>query len=156
MCIRDRDALAPAEIPCEMNSFKTQQFRWAKGSAQTARKLLPIVLRAKIPFKVKLEAVFHLTNNFAYLFLMILAVLQLPNIGSISGVLSQAGKVRSGLTFGAPCKPSLASLSMIRRETSTPSRFITEAAETEMLGAAKISAADRPITAMPPRIPPVI
>jgi cellulose synthase/poly-beta-1,6-N-acetylglucosamine synthase-like glycosyltransferase len=74
------DALAPAEIPCEMNSFKTQQFRWAKGSAQTAKKLLPIVLRAKIPFKVKLEAVFHLTNNFAYLFLMVLAILQLPNM----------------------------------------------------------------------------
>jgi len=73
-------ALAPAEIPCEMNSFKTQQFRWAKGSAQTAKKLLPIVLRAKIPLKVKVEAVFHLTNNFAYLFLVVLAVLQLPNM----------------------------------------------------------------------------
>ena len=73
-------ALAPAEIPCEMNSFKTQQFRWAKGSAQTAKKLLPVVLRARIPFKVKLEAVFHLTNNFAYLFLVILACLQLPNM----------------------------------------------------------------------------
>ncbi|MCC6872871.1 MAG: glycosyltransferase family 2 protein [Sandaracinaceae bacterium] len=74
------DALAPAEIPCEMNSFKTQQFRWAKGSAQTAKKLLPIVLRAKIPLHVKIEALFHLTNNFAYLFLILLALLQLPNM----------------------------------------------------------------------------
>jgi hypothetical protein len=74
------DALAPAEVPCEMNSFKTQQFRWAKGSAQTAKKLLPIVLNAKIPLKVKIEAIFHLTNNFAYLFLVILACLQLPNM----------------------------------------------------------------------------
>ncbi|MGF1467726.1 MAG: hypothetical protein ACFCGT_16495 [Sandaracinaceae bacterium] len=74
------DALAPAEIPCEMNSFKTQQFRWAKGSAQTARKLLPMVLRADIPLKVKIEALFHLTNNFAYVFLILLAVLQLPNM----------------------------------------------------------------------------
>lgn len=74
------DALAPAEIPCEMNSFKTQQFRWAKGSAQTAKKLLPIVLRAKIPFHVKMEAIFHLTNNFAYMFIVILACLQLPNM----------------------------------------------------------------------------
>lgn len=73
-------ALAPAEIPCEMNSFKSQQFRWAKGSAQTAKKLLPIVLRAPIPWRVKLEAVFHLTNNFAYFFLVILACLQLPNM----------------------------------------------------------------------------
>jgi cellulose synthase/poly-beta-1,6-N-acetylglucosamine synthase-like glycosyltransferase len=74
------DALAPAEVPCEMNSFKTQQFRWAKGSAQTAKKLLPMVLRAKIPLKVKIECVFHLTNNFAYLFLVVLACLQLPNM----------------------------------------------------------------------------
>ncbi|MCB9593699.1 MAG: glycosyltransferase [Sandaracinaceae bacterium] len=74
------DALAPAEIPCEMNSFKTQQFRWAKGSAQTAKKLLPIVMRAKIPWHVKLEAIFHLTNNFAYVFLIVLALLQLPNM----------------------------------------------------------------------------
>jgi len=74
------DAIAPAEIPCEMNSFKSQQFRWAKGSAQTAKKLLPIVLRAKLPLHVKIEAVFHLTNNFAYLFLVILAMLQLPNM----------------------------------------------------------------------------
>jgi hypothetical protein len=73
-------ALAPAELPCEMNSFKTQQFRWAKGSAQTTRKLLWTVLKADIPLKVKIECVFHLTNNFAYLFLILLAALQLPNM----------------------------------------------------------------------------
>lgn len=73
-------AIAPAELPCEMNSFKTQQFRWAKGSAQTTRKLLWTVLKADIPFKVKLEVFFHLTNNFAYIFLVILAALQLPNM----------------------------------------------------------------------------
>ena len=38
--------VAPAEMPCEMNSFKGQQFRWAKGSAQTAKKLLAEVLQA--------------------------------------------------------------------------------------------------------------
>ena len=74
------DALAPAEIPCEMNSFKGQQFRWAKGSAQTTKKLFFTVLRAKIPLKVKIECLFHLTNNFAYLFLVVLAMLQLPNM----------------------------------------------------------------------------
>ena len=74
------DAVAPAELPCEMNAFKTQQFRWAKGSAQTTKKLLRTVLKADLPFKVKLEVVFHLTNNFAYLFLVILAALQLPNM----------------------------------------------------------------------------
>lgn len=71
---------APAELPCDMNSFKSQQFRWAKGSIQTARKLLPTILSAPLPGKVKIEAFFHLTNNFAYFFLIILAVLQLPNM----------------------------------------------------------------------------
>ncbi len=74
------NAIAPAELPCEMNSFKTQQFRWAKGSAQTTKKLLWTVLRADIPLKVKVEVLFHLTNNFAYLFLVVLALLQLPNM----------------------------------------------------------------------------
>lgn len=74
------EAVAPAEVPCEMNSFKGQQFRWAKGSAQTTKKILPMVLRADLPLRVKLEAVFHLTNNFAYLFLVALAILQLPNM----------------------------------------------------------------------------
>jgi cellulose synthase/poly-beta-1,6-N-acetylglucosamine synthase-like glycosyltransferase len=73
-------ALAPAEIPCEMNSFKGQQFRWAKGSAQTTKKLFWTVLKADLPLKVKIECMFHLTNNFAYLFLVILAALQLPNL----------------------------------------------------------------------------
>ena len=74
------DAIAPAELPCEMNSFKTQQFRWAKGSAQTTKKLLWTVLKTKMPLKVKIELVMHLTNNFAYLFLVVLAALQLPNM----------------------------------------------------------------------------
>ncbi len=73
-------ALAPAEIPCEMNSFKGQQFRWAKGSAQTTKKLFWTVITAKLPLKVKIECLFHLTNNFAYLFLVLLAALQLPNM----------------------------------------------------------------------------
>lgn len=73
-------AIAPAEIPCEMASFKGQQFRWAKGSAQTAKKLAWTVLRADLPLKVKVECLFHLTNNFAYLFLVLLAAMQLPNM----------------------------------------------------------------------------
>jgi cellulose synthase/poly-beta-1,6-N-acetylglucosamine synthase-like glycosyltransferase len=71
---------APAELPSEMNGFKGQQYRWAKGSVQTARKLLGTILRAPVSRKVKTEALFHLTNNLAYLFLLVLALLQLPNM----------------------------------------------------------------------------
>jgi len=66
---------APAEIPVEMNAFKSQQHRWAKGSIQTALKLLPRIFRQPLPLHVKREAFFHLTANFAYLLMIPLALL---------------------------------------------------------------------------------
>src|SRR6185436_18144453 len=60
------DLIAPAEVPVEMNSFKSQQHRWAKGSIQTCLKLLPRILRSNVPLHVKIEAFFHLTANFNY------------------------------------------------------------------------------------------
>ena len=74
------DVVSPAELPVEMNSFKSQQFRWAKGSIQVAKKLLPTIMRADVPFSVKAEAFFHLTNNFAYPLLLLLSMLLLPNL----------------------------------------------------------------------------
>ncbi len=74
------EVVAPAEIPVEMASFKSQQHRWAKGSIQVCRKMLPTILRADVPFRVKTEAFFHLTNNFAYLLMIFLALLLLPNL----------------------------------------------------------------------------
>lgn len=68
----------PAELPVEMNSFKSQQFRWAKGASQVARKMLGTVCRAKLPLHVKFEAFLHLTNNFNYLLLIVLLLLSLP------------------------------------------------------------------------------
>jgi hypothetical protein len=67
--------VAPAEIPVEMNAFKSQQHRWAKGSIQTTLKLLPRILGADLPWHVKREAFFHLTANFAYLLMIPLALL---------------------------------------------------------------------------------
>ncbi len=69
-----------AELPCEMTSFRSQQHRWAKGSLQTARKLLGSIARASVSKEIKTEAFFHLGNNLAYLFLLLLALLQLPNM----------------------------------------------------------------------------
>jgi cellulose synthase/poly-beta-1,6-N-acetylglucosamine synthase-like glycosyltransferase len=74
------DVVAPAEVPAEMNSFKSQQYRWAKGSIQTARKLLPAIFRSRLPWTVKAEAFFHLTNNLAYPLLLLLSILLLPNL----------------------------------------------------------------------------
>ena len=69
---------APAELPPEMNAFKTQQFRWTKGGAQTALKLLPRVLLSKAPLKVKVESFFHLTAFTLHLHMTVLVLLMFP------------------------------------------------------------------------------
>ena len=74
------DLIAPAEVPVEMNAFKSQQHRWAKGSVQTCRKLLPRILRSELPLGVKAEAFFHLTANFNYPLMCILSVLMFPSM----------------------------------------------------------------------------
>ncbi len=71
---------APAELPVEMSAFKAQQFRWAKGSLQVAKKLLPRIMRSNATWAQKSEAFFHLTNNFAYPLLLLLSLLLLPNL----------------------------------------------------------------------------
>jgi cellulose synthase/poly-beta-1,6-N-acetylglucosamine synthase-like glycosyltransferase len=70
-----RDLEVPSELPVEVNAFKSQQHRWAKGSIQTAQKLLPVIMKSDQPFRVKLEAFYHLTANVAYLLLVLLALL---------------------------------------------------------------------------------
>src|SRR5262249_21380084 len=47
---------------------------------QVAKKLLPTIWRSNVPFGVKMEAFFHLTNNFAYPLLLLLSMLLLPNL----------------------------------------------------------------------------
>ncbi|MBN2369111.1 MAG: glycosyltransferase [Vicinamibacteria bacterium] len=73
-----QDVVSPAEIPVEMNGFKSQQHRWAKGSIQTCMKILPQILASNIPWRLKVEATFHLTSNFAYPLMVLLAFLMFP------------------------------------------------------------------------------
>jgi len=72
------DVVVPAELPMDMNGFKSQQHRWTKGSIQTCKKILPTVWRSRLPLIIKLEATAHLTSNFGYLLLVMLCVLTLP------------------------------------------------------------------------------
>ena len=69
---------APAELPPEMNAFKAQQFRWTKGGAQVAIKLLPKVMLSKASLKVKFEAFFHLTCFMLHLCMLFLVVMMYP------------------------------------------------------------------------------
>ncbi len=76
--VYDPDLVVPAELPVEMNAFKTQQHRWAKGSIQVMLKVLPSVMRSDAPFKVKSEAFLHLTGNMAYPLMALMCLLTLP------------------------------------------------------------------------------
>ena len=84
------DVVTPAELPVDMNGFKSQQHRWTKGSIQTCKKLLPAIWRSKLPMPIKVEATGHLVSNFAYLLLACLVVLLHPSTGG-----PQSGWVRT-------------------------------------------------------------
>jgi cellulose synthase/poly-beta-1,6-N-acetylglucosamine synthase-like glycosyltransferase len=68
----------PSELPVEMHGFQVQQSRWAKGLTQCAKKLLPAILRARLPWRVKAEAVMHLTPNISYPLMVVISALMLP------------------------------------------------------------------------------
>jgi glycosyltransferase involved in cell wall biosynthesis len=89
--------VTPAELPEDISAFRAQQFRWAKGTVQTARKLLARVLRAPLTPMQRIEAFFHMTPHFAYPLMVILSVLLLPAL-----VLMPATDTRSMLLLDLP------------------------------------------------------
>jgi cellulose synthase/poly-beta-1,6-N-acetylglucosamine synthase-like glycosyltransferase len=72
------DFTTPAEIPSEINSLKSQQFRWTKGAIETAKKMLFRVWTSGIPFKTKIMCTFHLTNNIVFPFILLACLLNMP------------------------------------------------------------------------------
>ena len=69
---------APAELPVEINSFKSQQCRWAKGAMQVCKKILWKVLRGNFSAGEKLEAWYHLTGNISYPLMVLLSLVLFP------------------------------------------------------------------------------
>ncbi|HXG90837.1 MAG TPA: glycosyltransferase [Blastocatellia bacterium] len=73
------DEDVPAELPVEMNAFKSQQRRWAKGLVQVGMKLMGRIWRdPRLPLRVKLEQFFRLTGNLAAPLVVVLAMINLP------------------------------------------------------------------------------
>jgi cellulose synthase/poly-beta-1,6-N-acetylglucosamine synthase-like glycosyltransferase len=72
------DLVVPAEIPDTIAAFKSQQFRWAKGSTQTALKLWGRLWGQPVSLFKKLQAVFHMTHYFVHPLMLTLALLALP------------------------------------------------------------------------------
>jgi len=72
------DEEAPAEIPVEINAFKAQQRRWAKGVMQVGLKLYRRIWHSPLPMRVKLEMFFRLTGNISYPLMIVASFLQFP------------------------------------------------------------------------------
>ncbi len=73
-----RDVCAPAELPGLLSGYKRQQFRWAKGSMQTIRRLTWKLLKAPLPFGRRIEAFFHLYSYLVHPLVLLLLILALP------------------------------------------------------------------------------
>ena len=72
------DVIVPAELPADINAFKSQQYRWAKGSIQTAIKDLPRVFASKESFKIKIQSFLHTTHYSIHPLMLFTAVSAFP------------------------------------------------------------------------------
>ncbi len=71
---------SPAELPAEMNGLKSQQFRWMKGGAETAVKVLPTVWKSDLPFSKKFHATIHLLSSGIFLVIFLTGIFSVPLI----------------------------------------------------------------------------
>jgi cellulose synthase/poly-beta-1,6-N-acetylglucosamine synthase-like glycosyltransferase len=81
-----QDIGSPAELPAEMNGLKSQQFRWMKGGAENARKLIPYILKSDLPLIHKVHATSHLLSSSVFLVIFMLAILSVPTLFLMSTV----------------------------------------------------------------------
>jgi hypothetical protein len=91
------NVVTPAELPEDVSAFRAQQFRWAKGTVQCARKLMKRILTSPLTVSQRVEAFFHLTPHFAYPLMVFLSILLLPAL-----VLMPATNTRTMLLIDLP------------------------------------------------------
>lgn len=72
--------VCPGELPIDVSGFKKQQFRWTKGGIEVAKKILGVILRTKLPWRIKFFSFTHLTCPFVYPLLLLLSLLSWPII----------------------------------------------------------------------------
>ena len=69
---------SPSELPVEMNGLKSQQFRWMKGGAECARKLLPKIWKSELPVAKKIHSTFHLLSSSIFVLIFFTGILTVP------------------------------------------------------------------------------
>ncbi|WP_236647174.1 cellulose synthase family protein [Hymenobacter busanensis] len=89
--------VTPAELPEQMDALKSQQYRWTKGAAETARKHLGRVLRdPQVPAATKRHAVFHLLNSTVFVAILLMTLLSVPLV-----VLQSVARLRPAFQFAS-------------------------------------------------------
>jgi cellulose synthase/poly-beta-1,6-N-acetylglucosamine synthase-like glycosyltransferase len=78
--------VVPSELPVTLSDFRSQQERWAKGSLQTARKILPRLIRAALPLRIKVEAIAHLLANLGWLLCALVILTLYPALFYRAGI----------------------------------------------------------------------
>ncbi len=73
-----KEYTSPAELPADINSLRSQQFRWTKGAIEASKKLLPKVWKSKLPLRIKLHSTIHLSSSMVYPFVLLIGILQVP------------------------------------------------------------------------------
>jgi cellulose synthase/poly-beta-1,6-N-acetylglucosamine synthase-like glycosyltransferase len=79
------DVVTPSELPEELSAFRAQQHRWAKGTVQSARKMLKGIWASDLRISQKIEATYHLTPHFTSPLLVTLSILLLPILAILPG-----------------------------------------------------------------------
>jgi cellulose synthase/poly-beta-1,6-N-acetylglucosamine synthase-like glycosyltransferase len=70
-----RDTVTPGELPVTVSGFRRQQYRWARGSIETARKLLPRVLKSDLDLRLKVQSILHMTGYGIHALMFALALM---------------------------------------------------------------------------------
>jgi len=72
------DVVSPAELPSEINGLKSQQYRWMKGGAETAKKVLPKVWGSTLSLRQKIHASTHLLGSTVFLAVFAIGIFSVP------------------------------------------------------------------------------
>ena len=113
------EVVVPAELPVQIDALKRQQFRWAKGSLQTALKLLGALWRSPRPVWLKVMSTLHLTNYAVHPLMALNLLLLLPMTFSDNFIL----RLTPLFTFSAIGPPLMYWTAMQARAAPWPVRL---------------------------------
>jgi len=129
------DVGVPAEVPARAGALEVQQKRWAQGGIQTARKILPDLLRGPWPLSLKLEALVHLCGHLAYPLTLLLALLLLPSAVARRSLGLEEFLVLDLVIFGLATVPFVAFYASAGRKRDRPwSRLLPDVIRTLATG----------------------